>query len=314
MFTTTVKITLSAKKINHNSRLITLGSCFSEHIGTRLKNACFLVDSNPFGVLFNPLSVRNCVINLIEKKQYTKSDLFLKGSLWSSFSHSTLFSSVDQESCLDNINSRIEAAHDQIIKADFLLITFGTAWVYELKETGEVVSNCHKLPADKFSRRRLSVDEIINSYTALFYSIRKINPDIAIVFTVSPVRHWKDGAHENNISKGVLHLAIDALCKQFDFVGYFPAYEIMMDELRDYRFYAEDMLHPASITIDYIWKKFIEFCMTEETKEIVERVEDVRLQEKHQSLHPNSSEHKLFLENLKEKKKKLMHDYPIIKL
>ncbi|MDD4490656.1 MAG: GSCFA domain-containing protein [Paludibacter sp.] len=314
MFNTPVKIQPLAKKINHNSKLITLGSCFSEHIGKKLAGACFMVDSNPFGILFNPASIKNSIFDLLAEKKYTKEDLFLNGSLWSSFSHSTLFSDTDQEVCLQNINNRLDYSIKMLKEADFILITFGTAWVYELKENGRLVANCHKLPAEKFIRRRLSVEEIVKDYADLLIKIKVVNPQITVIFTVSPVRHWKDGAYENNISKGILHLAIDSLCSQFDFLSYFPAYEILMDELRDYRFYAEDMLHPASITIDFIWKKFIEFCMNEETKEIVERVEDIRLQEKHQSIHPNSSEHKLFLENLNEKKRKLMHDYPIIKI
>lgn len=314
MFTTIVNIEPTVKKITHETKLITLGSCFSEHIGKKLMEASFPVNANPFGILFNPASIKNSLLDILANKGFSKSDLFSNNSLWSSFSHSTLFSSVDHKTCLQNINSKIESAHKHLQITDFLLITFGTSWIYELKENGKVVSNCHKLPAGNFNRRRLSVDEITTDYTKLFDSIKKINPKIEVIFTISPVRHWKDGAHENNISKGVLLLAIDALCRQFDYVGYFPAYEIQMDELRDYRFYAEDMLHPSSVSINYIWKRFQDYCMSEETKSIIRKIEEIHLDEAHRPLHPDSTEHQTFLLKLEEKKRRFLKEYPNISL
>jgi lysophospholipase L1-like esterase len=312
MFTTSVNIPPSAKKINHNSKLITLGSCFSEHIGNRLKNACFLVDSNPFGVLFNPVSIKNSLIDLLDNKCFTKEDLFLNGSLWSSFSHSTLFSSTDADICLNNINSRVSAAHNQLLAADFLLITFGTAWVYELKETGEIVSNCHKLPAEKFIRRRLSVEEIISTYTDLLGKIKQINPKLELIFTVSPVRHWKDGAQENNISKGILHIAIDALCKQGDFVQYFPAYEIQLDELRDYRYYAEDMVHPSDVAVNYIWERFSASYFSADTMGIIKQVEKYNNQQRHRPIHQESKAYVMFKRNTEKERGELIRTYPFL--
>lgn len=312
MFTTTVKIEPSAKKITHNSRMITIGSCFSEHIGQRLIEACFPVDPNPFGVLFNPVSIKNSLVDLIENKHFTVEDLFLNGSLWSSFSHSTLFSSTDVASCLNNINSRIEEAHSQILNADFLLITFGTAWVYELKQSGEVVSNCHKLPAEQFHRRRLSVEEIVNDYTELFNRIKTINPGIEVVFTVSPIRHWKDGAHANNISKSILHLAIETLTDKFDFVSYFPAYEIQLDELRDYRFYDADMFHPTDVAIDYIWKRFSETYFTDETNVLIKRLVNYNKQLQHRPIHQERVEYTAFLKKLESERNALLTQFPFL--
>lgn len=313
-FTTIVKTDPLNHKIDHRSNILLMGSCFSEYIGSKLKNAGFSVEVNPLGVLFNPVSVKIGLEYLIENRRFTQKDLFFSGSLWGSFAHSTLFSSTDPDVCLEKINTNIDIGHAHLLKTDFLLLTLGTAWVYVLKETGEVVANCHKLPAVKFSRRRLTVQEIVVAYATLFQNIRTVNPDMQVVFTVSPVRHWKDGAHENTISKGILHLAVDELCKQFDFVHYFPAYEIQLDELRDYRFYAEDMIHPSSVAVHHIWQRFQSFCMDKETLKIVERIEEIRSQEGHRAIHPDSSEHQAFLKKLDEKKQKFRIEYPYIDL
>lgn len=312
MFRTIIEIEPSKQKISYENQLITIGSCFSENIGQRLKNAYFQVDSNPFGVLFNPVSIKNSLDILLEKKLFTENDIFRNGSLWSSFSHSTLFSSVDQAVCLTNINNRIEAAINHLQHADFIFITFGTAWVYHLKETGELVSNCHKLPSNNFMRKRLSVEEIVETYVVLLEKLHHFNPELHIIFTVSPIRHWKDGAHENNISKSTLHLAIEALRKRFDFIDYFPAYEIQMDELRDYRFYATDMFHPSDTAIDYIWKRFSETYFSEETILIKTELEQLNAQLNHRSINPDSQEHIAFLQSLEKKKKLLIQKYPFL--
>lgn len=312
MFTTTVSIPQSAIKIDHNSKLITLGSCFSEHIGKKLANACFVVESNPFGVLFNPVSIRNSLVDLLDDKKYTQEDLFTNNSLWNSFSHSTLFSSVDQDICLQNINTRLDVAAAILKEADFILITFGTAWVYELKEEGRVVANCHKLPAEKFIRRRLSVEDIVNDYSDLLNKIKAINPKTEVIFTVSPVRHWKDGAHENNISKGILHLAIDNLIKQFDFLHYFPAYEILLDELRDYRYYAEDMLHPSEQAVKYIWERFSSIYFTGETININKQLDKFRNMLNHRVINQDSKESLSFKQKVEEEKSALIRSYPFL--
>lgn len=313
-FLTEVSIEPLIDKITHSSKLTILGSCFSENIGNKLKNAAFKAVVNPFGVLFNPISVKNSLIYLLENRKFIQDDLFLNGSLWSSFSHSSLFSATNPEASLAQINNQIAIAHNHLLHTDFLLITLGTAYVYKHKASAKVVANCHKLPSNQFERTRLTVDEIVVEYEALLLKLKSINPKIQLVFTVSPVRHWKDGAHENTVSKGMLHMAIDKLRHQFDFVHYFPAYEIQVDELRDYRFYAEDMLHPNSVAVDYIWQKFIDFSMNETTKAIINRVEDIRLQESHRALHPETKEHQVFLKHLAAKKQAFEQKYPDIKL
>lgn len=313
MFTTPINISPSEKKINHNSKLITLGSCFSEHIGKKFANACFVVESNPFGVLFNPVSIKNSLVDLLDEKKYTQEDLFTNNSLWNSFSHSTLFSSVDQDICLQNINTRLDVAAAMLKEVDFILITFGTAWVYELKEEGRVVANCHKLPAEKFIRRRLSVEDIVNDYSDLLMKIKAINPKTEVIFTVSPVRHWKDGAHENNISKGILHLAIDNLIKQFDNLHYFPAFEIQLDELRDYRYYTEDMLHPSEQAVKYIWERFSSTYFSGETININKQIDKFRNLLNHRIINQDSKESFNFKRKVEEERFSLLSSYPFLK-
>jgi hypothetical protein len=202
---------------------MTLGSCFSENIGQKMKNAYFLTEINPFGVLYNPLSVLNSLELLISNTLFEAEDIFQQQSLWHSFSHSSLYSDISRERCHQKINSSISIASEFLSPADFLLITLGTAWVFEERRSGKVVSNCHKLPASEFNRRKLNVDEIVKSYDTLISKLQKLFPALQLIFTVSPIRHWKDGAHDNNLSKSTLLLAIDSLKTKFEHVHYFPA-------------------------------------------------------------------------------------------
>lgn len=300
--------------IKHTDKLMAMGSCFTEHIGDKLAKAGFDTVVNPTGVLFNPASILISMEHILQQKVFTEDDMFHNGSLWGSLMHSTLFSSPDLEIALTNINKHIQEAHQQLLKLDYMLITFGTAWVYAVKSAGAVVANCHKLPADIFERRRLEVHEIVSNYTKLITRIKAINPDIQFIFTVSPVRHLKDGVHENNVSKGILHLAIDSLVEEFDYLSYFPAYEIQIDELRDYRFYAEDMVHPSNQAVDYIWKRFTDYAMSDETKEINKEIEAFRRLENHRPIHQDTSEYKQFLQNLEKKKKELLEKYTFLEL
>lgn len=312
MFRTEVEILPAKKKISYHHQLISMGSCFSDNIGQRLNNAYFQVDVNPFGVLFNPISIKNSLEILLNNHIFTETDIFKHGSLWSSFSHSTLFASADKAECLNKINQRIQAAAIHLRQADFLLITFGTAWVYELIASGEVVSNCHKIPANNFVRKRLTVDEIVSAYSLLLTRLQQQSPQLRVIFTVSPIRHWKDGANENNLSKSILLMSVEQLKKQFDFIDYFPAYEIQMDELRDYRFYAADMLHPNETAIDYIWEKFSLSYFSAETFQIKTALEQWRTMLNHRPIHEDSQEYKMFVQSLEKKKKGLMLKYPFL--
>ena len=313
MFSTQIDIPHSTVEITYNDRILTLGSCFAENIGTKLQEACFLTFINPFGVMYNPMSVAQGIRYLLSENEFTATDLFQSGSLWNSLAHSSTFSATTADESLQKINSRLQAARYFLHETNVMMITLGTAWVFELVENGKIVSNCHKLPASRFTRRRLSVDEIINEFTEVFGLLRNSYPGLKFIFTVSPIRHWKDGAHENTVSKSTLHLAVDALEKQFDFVHYFPAYEIMMDELRDYRFYASDMLHPSDVAVDYIWQRFGDTYFSSETLNLKKELERLRADLNHRPLHPETEEYRLFQLSVEKKKNGLIQDYPFLK-
>lgn len=313
MFSTKINIPESSLEINYQHKILTLGSCFAENIGTQLQNAYFLSFINPFGVLYNPMSIGQGIRYLISDEAFTVHDLFQSGSLWNSFSHSSLFSGTTADETLQKINSRLLAARHFLDDTDVVMGTLGTAWVFENKETGNIVANCHKLPSCHFNRRRLSVDEIVTEFTEVIKLLRRQNPNLQFIFTVSPIRHWKDGAHENTVSKSTLHLAVDMLKKKFDFVHYFPAYEIMMDELRDYRFYAPDMLHPSGTAVEYIWKRFSETYFSEETLKLKKELEQLRNDLNHRPLHPATAEYQQFAVSVEQKKNRLTERYPFLK-
>ena len=313
MFRTTIDIQPYSFRLDYQSNILTLGSCFSENMGLKMKNVFFKTEINPFGVLYNPVSILNSINLLLENKRFTTSDIFEYKSLWHSFAHSSLFSDISSEACLSKINERIESASEFIKNTDVLLITFGTAWVFTDKESGRVVSNCHKLPSGKFNRRRLTVDEITMGYSDLLTKLKALYPNLNVVFSVSPIRHWKDGAHENTISKSTLLLAVDALQNQFDNVHYFPAYELLIDELRDYRFYAEDMLHPNQTAIDYIWIQFFENYISESVFGLMNEICSIQKGLQHRPFNPNTENHQKFLNQLDLKIKAIKNQYPFIK-
>lgn len=312
MFQTQVNIPLSKFSVNYESALITLGSCFAENMGKKMSAVWFDVCVNPFGVLYNPSSIAESLRRLMQKKWFEERELFQSRGLWNSFAHSTLFSCVTQAQTLEKMNRAFMHGVRQMEKPCVLLITFGTAWVYEECENGKVVANCHKLPSAAFKRRKLTVDEIVNEYRLLLADLHSLYPDLKIVFSVSPVRHWKDGAHENNLSKSTLLLAIDTLTGCFDFVDYFPAYEIQMDELRDYRFYAADMLHPSETAIDYIWQKFSETYFSQATRSAMHELEKLAADLKHEALFPESEEFRKFESALQKKINRLQSLYPFL--
>ncbi len=313
MFFTQVQLTKSDLEINYNDRIITLGSCFSDNIGRKLQNAFFDIQINPFGVLYNPISVQTGIELLMNKYQYQENDLFLHNSLWNSFSHSSHFSHEDKATALQTINSTLTTAREFFQKTNYLLITLGTAWVFENKQEKKVVSNCHKLPSSHFTRYRLSVNEIVEAYVPLLQKIHSVLPNLQIIFTVSPIRHWKDGANENTLSKSTLQLAISELQEKFSFVHYFPAYEIMLDELRDYRFYNADMIHPNQVAIDYIWERFGYLYFSEKTERLKKELENFRKILQHQPRNKTGKEYQLLLEKIEKKREKLMQHYPFLK-
>jgi hypothetical protein len=312
MFQTRVEIPPTDLHITYEDRIMTLGSCFAENIGGKMKELYFDMDINPFGVLYNPVSISNSIKMLIENRPFAEDDLFQNRGLWQSFSHSSLFSATTAEKCLEAINERFHNAADFLRETNILVITFGTAWVYEEASGGRVVSNCHKLPASTFKRRRLSVDEIVSDYSELLTRLKTLYPRLQIIFSVSPIRHWKDGAHGNNVSKSTLLLAIDALQNEFENVHYFPAYEIQLDELRDYRFYASDMLHPSDVAVDYIWQRFSETYFDETTTRTKKEFEQLQSDLFHRPLFPNSEEYEKFLKSIERRKQQLIDKYPFL--
>lgn len=313
-FFTEIEIPEFPWKMDYSKRMMFFGSCFSEHIGQRLTDLKFEVDLNPFGILFNPVSIANSLRILMEKRIFTESDLFQDHGRWNSFYHHSRFSDLNREAALEKINDRIALSHGFLLKADFLMITFGTAWVYEMKETGKVVSNCHKVPSSQFKRFRLDVSEITELYRELISELWRFNPNLKLVFTVSPIRHWKDGAVENQVSKAALLLAIDRLLKGFGKreIGYFPSYELMMDELRDYRFYSEDMLHLSPVAIDYIFDRFARVMITTESLKVTKEVVKIRKAILHRPVHAESEEYEKFLQYNLAEINKLTINFPYL--
>lgn len=271
--------------LSHACGIALQGSCFAESIASRLADAGFSIDANPFGIAYNPLSLAQNLDQVLDNKVYQPNDLFKDQELYHSFSHHSRFSGVNPDAVLEKINSRIASASAFLRTAKRIIFTFGTAYVYRLQSTGEIVSNCHKLPARHFAYERSTIDEIVEKWNRLLLRLKTFHPDLAVLFTVSPIRHWKNGAHENQLSKSILLLAVDELIRNHSHCCYFPAYEILLDDLRDYRFYAEDLLHPSSQAIDYVWEKFKEAWMDRETLQKAREYEKIQKSLNHVPLH-----------------------------
>lgn len=297
-FRTEVRIPDFRRKAGYQSPSMFIGSCFTENIGGKMAALKFPVDVNPFGNLYNPASVANGIRFLMQNRKFDKPDLINHNGLWHSFSHHSRFSSVNADESLENINGRLQAASQFLKKANFLFITFGTAWVYEYKLTGQIVSNCHKIPDREFRRFRLKIDEIVGEFTNLLEELQKFNPGLEVIFTVSPIRHLRDGAVENQRSKSVLLLAVDQLVEKFgeECCSYFPAYEIVMDELRDYRFYDEDMTHLSTAAVNHIWEKFQDVLIEKESLKISEEVKKIISATEHKPFNRVTKEHLHFLQ------------------
>ena len=286
LFRTVVNWTGSPEKIGYDSPILMLGSCFAENIGNILKTNKFDITLNPFGVVYHPIPAAQNLDRIIAGKPYAENELLFHSELWCSFDHHGHFSHTDINACLRKINVELTRGRQQLAEAEWLFITFGTAWGYRLKD-GRVVANCHKYPASEFTRFRSDINQICDIWSDTIRKIKTFNPAIKIVFSVSPIRHLRDGAHENQLSKSTLLLAVERLNHETA-TGYFPAYEIMLDELRDYRFYNDDMTHPNSLAIKYIWQCFRGIYMTEDTCRIMKLVEEIVTASCHRPLHHTS--------------------------
>ncbi|MEG1586223.1 MAG: GSCFA domain-containing protein [Bacteroidales bacterium] len=294
-FRTELTVTHSPVQIDYSKKMLLLGSCFSEHIGNWLDRHFMDVMVNPFGILYNPASIARSLKILLDEKEYTASDLFEHNGYFHSFDHHSRFSETNQEAMLNHLNQTRKQATKQLLEADILLITFGTAWVYTKQENEQVVSNCHKLPDKLFARRRMEIEEIVSEWKELSDRLFQLNPRLNIIFTVSPIRHLKDTLHGNQLSKSTLLLAIDQLQHVSQQMDYFPAYELLTDDLRDYRFYASDMVHPSETAILYIQKKFADSYFPDATKKLFSACEKIRRALDHRPSDENSDNYKRFL-------------------
>lgn len=311
-FRTIVNVPTSLLKIDMDSNLVLIGSCFTENIGARLSNSKFRTTINPFGILYNPESIAQCISIILKEQKFTINDLVEQDGIWNSLYHHSKYSMANKEEMLTILNANLGTFKNKIIEANYIFITFGTAWVYEYKKTKKVVSNCHKLAANEFNRYRLSVDEIVDNYSLLLQEIEKVNPKVKFIFTVSPVRHMKDGAIENQLSKSTLILAIHSLIEKFRKAHYFPAYEMVMDDLRDYRFYNSDMIHPSEIAVDYIWEKFSESWISESAFAFMNQVEKLNRAIQHRPFQPKAEAHQKFIHKQLQIIEKLKKEYPTI--
>jgi len=298
--------------INYNSKLLLLGSCFSENIGNKLSYYKFQSEQNPFGILFHPKAIETFITKTTNKEKYTENDVFFHNERWHSFDAHSVLSSSSKEELLTSLNNNITSAFQQLKSASHVIITLGTAWVYREIATDTIVANCHKIPQKNFLKELLTVEEVSESLEAINSLIKSIDPKTTIIYTLSPIRHIKDGFVENQRSKAHLLSAIHQTNKPRNNTHYFPSYEIMMDELRDYRFYAEDMIHPNQTAINYIWEKFSEVWFSEEAIETMKEVETIQKGFAHKPFNPNSEAHLLFLKKLQQKKETLLQAFPFM--
>ncbi len=310
-FRTEIKCSKASRQINHNSQIVLIGSCFSEHMVNKFDYFKFNHYSNPFGILFNPMAIQTAVDHCVSKSYYTENNLIHEGDTWLSLNHHSKFNHQKRETVLTEINTQINNGHEALKKATHVIITLGTSWIYQWIETGQTVGNCHKISQKKFSKTMLSVKEVSNSLTNIINAIRTINRDVSMIFTLSPVRHLKDGFTENSLSKAVLLQAIHLATNENN-TFYFPAYEIVMDDLRDYRFYKDDLIHPNDLAVNYIWNLFKSSWISEASQELMIAINDIQKSLAHRPFDPDSNAHKKFVEKLNEKISNLQNTYPQI--
>ena len=317
------KLTLPAKRsehpISYRDGVFLIGSCFSENIGAKLNTHLFKVFENPHGVLFNPISVAQSLSDCIQNKQYTEADLFQLNEVWNSWNHHSRFSGISVEDALDKINNSITKAHAFLKTADHIVITLGSAWVYQLNSqspfaAGQVVANNHKAPASWFNKSLMKPDALVLLLNKMVKELLQFNAHLQIIFTISPVRHLREGLVENNRSKAVLIQAVHEIVDSTASVAYFPSYEYVIDDLRDYRFYAEDLVHPNYAASNYVWEKWVETYMNEETQNIMKQVAELQLAMQHKPFFAGSTQHKEFLQNCIAKSERLVSLYPYLSL
>jgi hypothetical protein len=304
--------------ITHHHNTFLIGSCFTENMGEKLRQYKFQVLENPNGIMFNPVSVAQTITDCIEHEEITADDLFELNEGWHSWKHHSRFSGLTIEESVQKINSSTIRAHEYLKKADHVMITLGSSWVYALSEKapgsrqGFIVANNHKAPSEWFNRRLLTTEEVLQVLDNMIHRLFHFNKEVKIIFTISPVRHVREGVIENNRSKAVLIQAVHHLVNKFDRLYYFPSYELVLDDLRDYRFYSEDLVHPNYYATQYVWEKFVEACMNPKTKQLIEQIHSINLAFKHKPFNPSSQPHLKFLKSYLEKTKTLQQQHPYL--
>jgi hypothetical protein len=311
-FTTKISIPKSTKPIDYNSKIVLLGSCFTESMGEKFEYFKFKNTVNPFGIIFNPVSIERLIERVVNQIQFSPNDIFFHNESWHCYEVHSELSHSNKNEFLKILNTIIEYTYQQITQSTHIIITYGTSWVYKLSSTNEVVANCHKIHKNQFNKEILSVKTIAKSIQNTIDLIQKLNPKVNFIFTISPVRHIKDGFVENQQSKAHLISALPSAIYHLESAIYFPSYEIMMDELRDYRFYAEDMLHPNQVAINYIWIKFFENFVNEKEFLVMQQVCDIQKSLQHKPFNPDSESHRQFLSKLQSKIALIQKQFPQI--
>lgn len=307
---TQIALRSSKNPIDYESKVLLLGSCFSDSIGEKLLNFQFDVLSNPFGVIFNPVSLHRLIRRAIDSEEFVESDFFCDREQWQCYELHSTFNRESQEEAIKEANKALTSFRSYLEEATHLILTLGTAQGYLLKVRKQMVSNCHKQEAKLFEKQLLSISKIEEALKQIHTLVRAVNPTIGFVYTLSPVRHRKDGFVENQRSKAHLCAAIHKVIDQDTSIDYFPSYELLLDELRDYRFYDRDLLHPNALAVDYIWDLFTKVSMTDKTLESLKKVSQISKGFSHRPFQPNTESHRLFLETLEEKIGELQKEYP----
>ncbi len=309
---TIVPINQLTNKINYHSKIVSVGSCFAVNIAQKLTQFQFQNSVNPWGILFHPVAIEKLINAAVNDTVFTTEDVFCANEIWSCFDTHSDLNALDAESIVEDINKKTAIFKQNLQQASHFVITLGTAWVYRFNKTNKIVANCHKIPQANFTKQLLSVQNCVSALQNITQNIKQINPNIQLIYTVSPVRHIKDGFVENQRSKAHLITALHEYLCQNNQAYYFPSYEIMMDELRDYRFYNADLLHPNHIAIDYIWERFTENCIHPEMYQTMKKVDEVQKGLAHKPFNPYADAHQLFLDKLALKLDDLLEKYPFM--
>jgi len=309
-------------QIDYKDKILLIGSCFTEHIGNALEELKFSVLQNPNGILFDPASVCSSLVSYVQNKKYREEDLFSLNEIWNSWQHHSRFSGIDKKEAIKGMNDSQEKAHQYLKEADWVIITLGSSFSYRLTDealkssqrAGDPVANCHRAPAQWFNKHLMGIDEIISLLDNTYHQLLQFNPKLNIIFTVSPVRHIRDGVVENNRSKARLIEAVHHMVNKFDRMHYFPAFELVIDVLRDYRFYDIDLVHPNYMATEFVLEKFAEGCITEDSRQLMQDVKKIVIAKRHKAFQPETKAHQQFLSSHFEKTKELLQRKPFLNL